>query len=405
MTPGRFPDDPLIFSAPGAPPDIMTGHRFDPAAYCLAITMLSRLRPVALVFLLAAASPPALSEPASPPAASYRLPYPEGQSYLCTQSRNGGSTHKGSVIHAVDFSMLEGTTVCAVRGGRVVAVKSDGYAGGASPAFTVHANYIHIDHGDGTLGRYMHLKKDGVFVKVGDVVHQGDPIGLSGNTGFSTGPHLHFDVWKGGVTIPFAFEEVETDGGLPRVGESYLSRNTPGIPPSLRDDLARTLRTAEFFHRFGAYHYAYPLYQRIASQALAADYEPQAVARERIREMQERAEKLAGKAAPAEGEEGAALEELALARAAYNGVPGARKIGQRYAELARRAGAPAALDALGDRLKAQDLFFTGLRHEADGRPEAAGRSYRQILEAYPATPHAAQARPRLRDLEGPGAGS
>jgi murein DD-endopeptidase MepM/ murein hydrolase activator NlpD len=56
------------------------------------------------------------------------------------------------------------------------------------------ANIIRILHNDGTMALYAHLKPEGVLVRVGQRVRKADVIGLSGNTGFSAGPHLHFVV-------------------------------------------------------------------------------------------------------------------------------------------------------------------------------------------------------------------
>jgi murein DD-endopeptidase MepM/ murein hydrolase activator NlpD len=56
------------------------------------------------------------------------------------------------------------------------------------------ANYVRILHADGTMGLYAHLEEGGVLVQVGQHVRAGQEIGLSGNTGFTTGPHLHFAV-------------------------------------------------------------------------------------------------------------------------------------------------------------------------------------------------------------------
>lgn len=55
-------------------------------------------------------------------------------------------------------------------------------------------NYVWIEHQDGTVGRYAHLTNLGASVNVDQQVQQGDQIGISGNTGNSTGPHLHFDL-------------------------------------------------------------------------------------------------------------------------------------------------------------------------------------------------------------------
>ena len=62
--------------------------------------------------------------------------------------------------------------------------------------FEKHANFIIIEHSDGTLGSYAHLKQNGVVVKVGEMVKKGKLIGYSGKTGFTRGAHLHFIVYK-----------------------------------------------------------------------------------------------------------------------------------------------------------------------------------------------------------------
>lgn len=83
----------------------------------------------------------------------------------------------------VDFAMPVGTPVLAVGDGEVVVSRRDSAAG----------NYVAIRHGCQYMTRYMHLKK--LLVKPGQKVKRGDRIALSGNTGRSTGPHLHFEVW------------------------------------------------------------------------------------------------------------------------------------------------------------------------------------------------------------------
>ncbi|MBP2167046.1 murein DD-endopeptidase [Erwinia toletana] len=86
--------------------------------------------------------------------------------------------HKG-----VDFAIPVGTPVLAVGDGEVVVAKRSGGAG----------NYVAIRHGRQYMTRYMHLKK--LLVKPGEKVKRGDRIALSGNTGRSTGPHLHYEIW------------------------------------------------------------------------------------------------------------------------------------------------------------------------------------------------------------------
>ncbi|BBI91323.1 putative peptidase [Serratia symbiotica str. Tucson] len=86
--------------------------------------------------------------------------------------------HKG-----VDFAMPIGTPVVAVGDGEVLIAKHSGSAG----------YYVAIRHGRQYTTRYMHLKK--LLVKPGQKVKRGERIALSGNSGRSTGPHLHFELW------------------------------------------------------------------------------------------------------------------------------------------------------------------------------------------------------------------
>lgn len=126
----------------------------------------------------------------------YRLPYKLATKQMVSQGFNGKFSHYGESQYAVDFNMKEGTGTYTAREGIVVQTKSDSNRGGASRSFEKHANYVTIEHNDGTLATYSHLKQNGVVVKVGEIVQRGELLGYSGKTGYAQGPHLHFIVYK-----------------------------------------------------------------------------------------------------------------------------------------------------------------------------------------------------------------
>jgi len=126
----------------------------------------------------------------------YSLPFPAGMTFPVSQGFHGKYSHTGGDCYSIDFKMPEGTPVHAAREGVVVGIKDDSDLGGGDKKYEWDANYILIQHSDGTLGHYVHLKKAGCQVHIGDKVTVGQWIGLSGNTGYSTGPHLHFAVFK-----------------------------------------------------------------------------------------------------------------------------------------------------------------------------------------------------------------
>lgn len=93
-------------------------------------------------------------------------------------------------LHAgADVGVPIGTTVRASRAGQVITA---GWVGG-------YGNCVIIDHGDGVTTRYGHLSE--VTVSVGQYVDQGQQVALSGNTGRSTGPHLHFEIRINGEAV------------------------------------------------------------------------------------------------------------------------------------------------------------------------------------------------------------
>lgn len=163
----------------------------------------------------------------------YSLPYAPGGAYKVTQGHNGSYSHTGAEQYAIDWKMPVGTPVHAARNGVVVKVKDDSSRGGGDRKYENCANYILIRHKDGTLANYAHLQKGGSRVVVGQRVEAGDFIGLSGSTGFSTGPHLHFAVFKTKdgrqrESIPVRFKTSDTVVGTLVEGKTYKSLAASG---------------------------------------------------------------------------------------------------------------------------------------------------------------------------------
>jgi len=124
----------------------------------------------------------------------YQLPYEAGRTHVLVQGYFSRYTHKNRA--ALDFKMKRGTKICAARGGIVIRVKEDGTKGGSNIKYRPHGNLIVIQHNDNSRSGYWHLQHNGALVNVGDTVQQGQVIAISGKTGYTYFPHLHFIVWK-----------------------------------------------------------------------------------------------------------------------------------------------------------------------------------------------------------------
>jgi murein DD-endopeptidase MepM/ murein hydrolase activator NlpD len=161
------------------------------------------------------------------------IPFEHGRKFKLVQGFNGRSTHSESNAYAVDFEMETGTPVHAARAGLVSYVKQDSNIGGLSRAYENAANLITLYHEDGSFSNYVHLKYKGSLVKEGDTVAAGQLIGYSGNTGYSSGPHLHFSVNVPGEdgrssSIPFKFITASGKTEAPAEGLYYYARH-PGL--------------------------------------------------------------------------------------------------------------------------------------------------------------------------------
>jgi murein DD-endopeptidase MepM/ murein hydrolase activator NlpD len=104
--------------------------------------------------------------------------------------------HVGSGRNAWDFANGTNFPVSVARGGVVTHLKISSGAGCDTPACVDLANYVVIDHGDGSASVYLHLEGDSLdpMVRCGQPVRQGQRLASAGSTGWSTGPHLHFQV-------------------------------------------------------------------------------------------------------------------------------------------------------------------------------------------------------------------
>lgn len=139
----------------------------------------------------------------------YRIPIPSSQPIRIGQGFGGAFSHSTRHSqHAIDFTLPVGTPVLVARSGTVMDVQRFFHRAGRDLKHDgPRANYVRILHDDGSMGVYAHLDYNGVLVRPGQQVEAGQQIARSGNTGFSTGPHLHFAVQVNHdmelVSIPF----------------------------------------------------------------------------------------------------------------------------------------------------------------------------------------------------------
>lgn len=153
----------------------------------------------------------------------YSLPYKSTRTHKMMQGYFGKFSH--AKTHSLDFEMPEGTEIIAAREGVVIDVKEDSNIGGLTNDFVDKGNYVLIYHSDGTFASYYHLKINGALVSPGQKVAKGEVIGLSGNTGWSSAPHLHFEVLLPSAnnkkTVPTRF--LQKDGTVVELkeGNSY----------------------------------------------------------------------------------------------------------------------------------------------------------------------------------------
>lgn len=134
-----------------------------------------------------------------------------------------GTTHAGRMAYAIDLDVAVGTPVQAMRSGKVVRLEERFADTGGGAEKRSQMNFVLIEHDGGYRSAYLHLKQgfaSSVGLKVGDRVKAGELIGYSGNSGWSTGAHLHVEVHKAGEhltfgqSVPFVFNGASQSGNV-----------------------------------------------------------------------------------------------------------------------------------------------------------------------------------------------
>lgn len=158
----------------------------------------------------------------------YRLPYANGVSFPIIQGYGAKLSHRGVERYTLDFAMPVGTPVHAAREGVVVLVEDSHERGCAREECGRFANFVVVLHDDGTTGEYFHLERGSAQVRAGERVARGQWLARSGNTGFSTTPHLHFGVYRTGrdrttISLAVRFDTRRGAISMPRSGAHYLN--------------------------------------------------------------------------------------------------------------------------------------------------------------------------------------
>lgn len=125
---------------------------------------------------------------------TYLYPFPEDTVVRKTEEQS--PAHTGAFRGAVDFVVDLGTPIVCPLGGEVVKVVDSNDKFGPTKDFAPHLNYLTIKHANGEFSQLAHLAKGSASVREGDHVVAGQTIGITGNSGWMTEPHLHFFVFK-----------------------------------------------------------------------------------------------------------------------------------------------------------------------------------------------------------------
>lgn len=138
--------------------------------------------------------------------------------YRITQGFNGDFSHNRTTNrYALDIALPEGTPLVATRDGIVMDAVDYHSGGGLKAEYRQRTNYLRLLHDDGTMSLYAHIQTHSILVREGQRVRAGERVAASGNTGFSSGPHLHFALQinngKGLESIPFTLQGRDPEPG------------------------------------------------------------------------------------------------------------------------------------------------------------------------------------------------
>ena len=147
---------------------------------------------------------------------NYYPPFPLGLQFPISQGFDNDQTHSEPPNqYAVDIVMPIGTPILAARSGRIMDMEDNFHGGAQQERYMTRSNQVRILHDDGTMAVYAHLQPNSIRVRKGVNVKRGQWIANSGNTGYSSGPHLHFVIQlNAGMSLeslPFRF--VTQNGG------------------------------------------------------------------------------------------------------------------------------------------------------------------------------------------------
>ncbi len=166
--------------------------------------------------------------------ANYVPPVPAGKPFLITQAFNGPYSHQDSANrYAVDIAMDVGTPVLASRDGIVMDIEEDFSRGGTHTSKLAYkANSVRVLHEDGSMAVYAHLQLESIQVRPGQQVSVGQHLANSGNTGFSSGPHLHFAIHHNAqqqlLSLPFKFTDRNGQRFTPQAENTLIGHYRAG---------------------------------------------------------------------------------------------------------------------------------------------------------------------------------